>query len=67
MDKTSLNGEVMRNAQKLVISRGDDALEYARMMAEKLQDAGEKEDQAFWESEFPIEMGVAAVGGDVCE
>ena len=49
MDKTSMRGEIMRNAQRLVMSRGDGALEYASKVAERMQDIGDDEDQVFWE------------------
>ncbi len=42
-------GEILRNAQRLVQARGKGALGYAEKMAKRMQDAGEEEDQAFWE------------------
>ena len=42
-------GEIMRNAQLLVSSKGDGALDHAEMMAERMHEMGSEEDQAFWE------------------
>ena len=42
-------GEIMRNAQRLVMAKGDGALGYAEKMAERMQETGEEDDQAFWE------------------
>ena len=39
----------MRNAQLLVKSKGEQALDYAREMAERMQDEGDEKDVAFWE------------------
>ena len=48
MPKTSTHGEIMRNAQRLVNSRGDGAHEYACNMAIRMDEIGEETDQAFW-------------------
>ncbi len=48
MDKTSNKGEIMRNAQRLVKAKGDGAVGYAKKMAERMQEAGDEEEQAFW-------------------
>jgi len=42
-------GEIMRNAQRLIKSKGDKALGYAKRVAEKKKEAGAEKDQAFWE------------------
>ena len=39
----------MRNAQRLVMAKGDGAVAYAEKMAERMQETGEEDDQAFWE------------------
>ena len=49
MEKTSYEGEIMRNAQRLLKARGDGALGYAKKMAERVQETGDEEDRAFWE------------------
>ncbi len=49
MQKPANKGEIMRNAQRLVMARGDGALGYAEKMAERMQETGEEDDQAFWE------------------
>ncbi len=49
MQKPATKGEIMRNAQRLLTTRGDGALGYAKKMAEKVQETGDEEDQAFWE------------------
>ena len=33
----------------LIKSKGQDALEYANMMAESMQEKGDKDDQAYWQ------------------
>ncbi len=48
-NKDKAKGEIMRNAQRLLTTRGDGALGYAKKMAEKVQETGDEEDQAFWE------------------
>ena len=48
MQKPGSKGEVMRNAQRLVKTKGDKALVYAEKMAKRMQDTGEEEDQVFW-------------------
>ena len=37
----------MRNAQRLKIAKGDGAVGYAEKMAERMQESGEDDDQAF--------------------
>ena len=49
MDKTSNKGEIMRNAQRLLKSKGNGAVGYAENMAERMRETGEEEDQVFWE------------------
>ena len=49
MQESTEKGEIMRNAQRLLTARGDDALSYAKKMAERVQETGDEEDQAFWE------------------
>ena len=48
-NKDKLKGEIMRNAQRLLTTRGDGALGYAKKMAERVQETGDEEDRAFWE------------------
>jgi len=45
----SEKGEIIRNARRLLKSKGDGALNYAKKMAERMQESGEDEDQVFWE------------------
>ena len=50
MDKTSISGEIMRNALRLVKSKGDDALDYTNKMAERMEETGEEDELVFfWE------------------
>ena len=42
-------GEILRNARRLVQTKGKGALGYAEKMAKSMQEAGNEEDQAFWE------------------
>ena len=49
MSKSWEKGEILRNARRLVQAKGDDALSYAEKMAERMQERGNEEDQAFWE------------------
>ena len=42
-------GEIMRNAQLLVSSKGHRALDHAEKMVERMHEMGSEEDQAFWE------------------
>ena len=49
MQKPANKGEIMRNAQRLLNAKGDGALGYAEKMAERMQEIGEEDDQAFWE------------------
>ena len=48
-EQTSMKGEVLRNAMRLVKTRGDGALKYAKGQAERMQDEGEEEDQIYWD------------------
>ena len=48
-NKDKNKGEIMRNAQRLILARGDGALGYAKKMAERMQKEGDEEEQAFWE------------------
>ena len=47
--QTAMQGEVMRNAMRLVKTRGDGALQYAKNKAESMQDVGEEEDHIYWD------------------
>ena len=49
MDETRSNGEIMRNALRLVKYRGDGALDYTEMMVGRMQDEGDEHDQIFWQ------------------
>ena len=49
MQKPATKGEIMRNAQLLVRSKGDGALGHAEKMVKRMQETGEGEEQAFWE------------------
>ena len=49
MKKPATKGEIMRNAQLLIRSKGDRALDHAEKMVKRMQKTGEEEDQAFWE------------------
>lgn len=49
MDKTSISGEIMRNALRLVKSKGDDALDYTNKMVERMEETGEEDELVFWE------------------
>ncbi|MBI2978470.1 MAG: hypothetical protein HYY38_06540 [Rhodospirillales bacterium] len=42
-------GEIMRNAQLLVTSKGAGAAKYAKDMLESVRKAGDERDIAFWE------------------
>lgn len=48
-EQTSMRGEVMRNAMRLVKARGSSALQYAKSKAERMQDEGEEEDHVYWD------------------
>ncbi len=41
-------GEIMRHAARLVNSMGDSAVDHAKKMAKRMQETGDKDDQAFW-------------------
>ena len=49
MNKQWEKGEILRNARRLVQAKGDGALDYAEKKAKRMQEAGEEDDQAFWE------------------
>ena len=49
MSKSWEKGEILRNARRLVQTKGDGALKYAEKMAKKMKETGEEDDQAFWE------------------
>jgi len=50
LSTSSLKGEVMRTAQRLIKTRGPDALAYANRKAEVMKEREfEKEDIAFWQ------------------
>jgi len=53
MKKKVNKGEIMRNAQRLIKAKGDGSGGYAEKMAEMMQEAGEEDDQAFWEKIAP--------------
>ena len=46
---TSLKGEIMRNAQRLVKYRGSGALRYSEMMVKRMNEDGDEHEQAYWE------------------
>ena len=47
--QTTMKGEVMRNAMRLVKARGDSALSFAKNKAERMQEDGDEEDQIYWD------------------
>ncbi len=47
--QTTMKGEVMRNAMRLVKTRGEGALQFAKSQAERMQDEGDEEDQIYWD------------------
>ncbi len=47
--QTTIKGEVMRNAMRLVKARGDGALPFAKSKAERMHDEGDEEDQIYWD------------------
>ena len=49
MNKQWEKGEILRNARRLVQAKGDGALDYAEKKAKRMREAGEEDDQAFWE------------------
>ena len=49
MQEPKGKGEIMRNAQRLLKTRGDGALGYSKKMTERMQKEGDEEEQAFWE------------------
>ncbi|MBC8338216.1 MAG: hypothetical protein H8E39_05955 [Alphaproteobacteria bacterium] len=49
MGSSSMQGEIMRNAQRLVKSKGDNALEYACKMSDRMQELGDENYYVFWE------------------
>ena len=48
MQKPEEKGEIMRHALMLVNSKGDGAVDHANKMAERMQETGDEDDQAFW-------------------
>ena len=48
MQKPKEKGEIMRHAMMLVKSKGDGAVKHANKMAERMQEEGDEEEQAFW-------------------
>ncbi len=48
-EQTSMKGEVLRNAMRLVKTRGDGALKFAKKKAERMRDDGDEEDQIYWD------------------
>ena len=48
MKKSSMRGEVMRNAQRLIQTRGSGAFDYACNIADRMQELDEEKNQAFW-------------------
>ena len=47
-DQPELNAEVMRNALRLIKTRGDGALDFAAKKAEWMTDNGDEEDEIYW-------------------
>jgi len=43
-----MQGEIMRNAMRLVSARGDHALDYATTMADTMREKGDEGGHAFW-------------------
>ena len=41
-------GEIMRHAMRLVNSKGKSAVDHANMMAKRMQETGDEDDQDFW-------------------
>jgi len=48
-EEAKSRGEIMRNAQRLVHTRGEEALDYAQTMAKRMQEQGDEKDHAFWD------------------
>ncbi len=48
MEEPKEKGEIMRHATRLVNTMGDGAVDHAKKMAERMQDEGDEENQAFW-------------------
>ena len=48
MQQSFEKGEIMCNARRLILAKGDRALAYAEKMAERKQELGEDEDEVFW-------------------
>jgi hypothetical protein len=58
-------GEIMRNAQMLVTSKGAGAMKYANHRLEKIRKAGNEHDIAFWEKiAAQVELLVEALPED---
>ncbi len=49
MNKPASKGEIMRNALRLLKTKGDGALGYAEKKAERMRETGDENDQEFWE------------------
>ncbi|MFQ5763842.1 MAG: hypothetical protein ACE5GT_02845 [Rhodospirillales bacterium] len=49
MHESKSQGEIMRNALRLVSTRGPGALEYANKMVARMGETGDEQAQAFWE------------------
>ena len=49
MSKSWEKGEILRNARRLVQTKGDSALGHAKKMAKRMRETGEEDDRAFWE------------------
>ena len=47
-DHPAMHGEVMRNALRLIKTRGDGALDFAAKKAEWMTDNGDEEDEIYW-------------------
>ena len=48
MQKPEEKGEIMRHALMFVNSKGVGAVDHANKMAERMQETGDEDDQAFW-------------------
>ena len=49
-NQPAMHGEIMRNALRLIKTRGDGALEFAAKKAEWMVDNGDEEDHSYWEN-----------------
>ena len=48
MPDSSLTGEIMKRAQMLIMTKGQDALKYANQVFEEMKKTGDEEDSAYW-------------------